>query len=37
MQAARHVSYDEALKIINVIRERVSATPITKIEEEEEE
>lgn len=37
MQSARHVSYDEALKIINVIRERVSATPITKIEEEEEE
>ncbi|MDK6028042.1 DUF2258 domain-containing protein [Ignisphaera sp. 4213-co] len=37
MQAARHVGYDEALKIMNAIRERVAAAPVEKIEEEEEE
>lgn len=36
MQAARHVGYDEALKIMNAIRERVAAAPVEKIEEEEE-
>jgi hypothetical protein len=37
MQTARHVSYEEALKLINVIRERVAVTPMAKIEEVEEE
>lgn len=30
MQVARHVSHDEALKIVNSIRSRVEATPIEK-------
>ncbi|MEL9939590.1 MAG: DUF2258 domain-containing protein [Ignisphaera sp.] len=37
MQTAKHVSYDEALKIMNAIRERVAAVPMPKVEEEEEE
>ena len=37
MQAAKHVSYDEALKIMNAIRERVAVAPMPKVEEEEEE
>uniref|UniRef100_A0A7J3QDH0 DUF2258 domain-containing protein n=1 Tax=Ignisphaera aggregans TaxID=334771 RepID=A0A7J3QDH0_9CREN len=37
IQSARHVSVDEALKIINAIRERVAAKPIPKYEEVEEE
>jgi len=37
MQTARHVSYSEALKIVNIIRERISAAPMAKIEEIEEE
>jgi len=35
IQSAQHVSYDEALKLINKIREAVSAKPMEKIEEEE--
>ncbi|MCI4438094.1 MAG: DUF2258 domain-containing protein [Ignisphaera sp.] len=37
LQTARHVSYDEALKIINMIRERASAKPMERIETEAEE
>lgn len=37
IQSARHVSYDEALKMVNVIRERVAAAPMPKYEEVEEE
>jgi hypothetical protein len=37
MQTARHVSYGEALKIVNIVRERISAAPMAKIEEIEEE
>jgi hypothetical protein len=37
LQTARHVSYDEALKIINIIRERASAKPMERIETEVEE
>ncbi|MEM0026732.1 MAG: DUF2258 domain-containing protein [Ignisphaera sp.] len=37
MQTARHVSYDEALKIMNAIRERIAVAPVPKVEEEEEE
>lgn len=37
MQTARHVSYDESLKVVNIVRERISATPMAKFEEVEEE
>jgi len=37
MQTARHVSYDESLKMVNIVRERISATPMAKFEEVEEE
>lgn len=37
VQSARHVSIDEAIKIINAIRDRVSAKPMPKYEEVEEE
>ena len=37
LQTARHVSYDEALKMINMIRERASAKPMERIETEAEE
>ncbi|HDJ83940.1 MAG TPA: DUF2258 domain-containing protein [Desulfurococcaceae archaeon] len=33
IQTARHVSYDEALKMINLIREKVAAKPMEKYEE----
>ncbi len=35
IQTARHTSYDEALKIVNTLREKVSAKPIEKEVEEE--
>ncbi|HIP57147.1 MAG TPA: DUF2258 domain-containing protein [Ignisphaera aggregans] len=37
MQVAKHVSYDEALKIVNAIRSKVAAKPMEAIEVEEEE
>lgn len=37
IQSARHVSIDEAIKIVNSIRERVMAQPIARYEEETEE
>ncbi len=37
VQGARHVSIDEALKIVNAIRERASVAPMAKYEEIEEE
>jgi hypothetical protein len=37
MQTARHVSYDESLKVVNIVRERISATPMAEFEEVEEE
>jgi len=37
MQVARHVSYDEAFKMVNAIRSRVAAKPMEAIEVEEEE
>ncbi|MEM4441864.1 MAG: DUF2258 domain-containing protein [Ignisphaera sp.] len=37
IQSAKHVDADEAVKIINAIRDRVSAKPIVKYEEAEEE
>jgi len=37
VQGARHVSVDEALKMVNAIRERASVAPIAKYEEVEEE
>lgn len=37
MQVAKHVSYDEALKMVNAIRSKVAAKPMEAIEVEEEE
>ncbi len=37
VQGAKHVSVDEALKMVNAIRERASAAPLAKYEEEGEE
>ncbi len=37
IQTARHVSYDEALKLVNAIRSKVAAKPMEALEEAEEE